>query len=836
LGEPIGRSTRQESRYKKTTVQAALRCSDVKEVNGAHRPQFFFNQVRRRLTMNDRVFTYRIFCPESETDKLPAEIAVQERYPAFVIASASREAVASISQRYPVEELKGPKAPPDIPDVADIASTIIEGQKRGPYYLAVRFRAPVRQQWIDELVRATGCVSLGAIGSSTIVVRCTRKTSINDLQRAPTVGRVSPYVPQIGITTEFAEGLQAQADEADIAEAAARLTSAETKPRPSSNLSAPGVLIAGFFTREDQQKAKRGLRRRGIRGIHEAGSKKLAINLMTNSNKMEAIQAVAALIGLRSLEEKKIKKLFNDVARIVIGDRIVTPNPDSLGLTGRGEAVAVADSGLDTGDPATIHADFRGRIKHIQSFPMVSWLSPLVNNPSGDDGPADIYSGHGTHVCGSILGNGARSTALGLNPVQGMAPEAELVFQAIEQTPEWNLRGRLEWLRIGRQPPRSGLYGIPEDLQELFQLAFDQNARIHSNSWGGGEPGEYDQQCQDVDEFVWEHKDFLVLFAAGNDGKDTNPRGQGIDPMSVTSPGTAKNCLTIGACENDRSAQFTDTYGEWWPDDFPNTPFRSDRMIDSVDDIVAFSSRGPCATGRQKPDVIAPGTFILSTRSSQIPSNNFAWGSFPPAKNDYMYMGGTSMATPLVAGCAALARQYLRQTVGIENPSAALLKATIIHCAIYQQYRFARPDSAAWVDNEQGWGRVDLQRALNPQAPTKVIFIEGTQGLQTGDFHEVKVVVDDSSVPLRITMVYNDFPGEDLINNLNLFANDPAGSFFVGNDFRGMGMPDPDNNVEGIVFENPSPGTWSIQVVGSNVPEGPQDFALVISGGGIKLL
>ena len=75
-------------------------------------------------------------------------------------------------------------------------------------------------------------------------------------------------------------------------------------------------------------------------------------------------------------------------------------------------------------------------------------------------------------------------------------------------------------------------------------------------------------------------------------------------------------------------------------------------MSDSVDHLAAFSSRGPCQTGRRKPDVVAPGP-LPSTRSSKIAGNNFGWAAYPPSKDDYMYDGGTSMATPLVAGAAS---------------------------------------------------------------------------------------------------------------------------------------------------------------------------------------
>ena len=137
--------------------------------------------------------------------------------------------------------------------------------------------------------------------------------------------------------------------------------------------------------------------------------------------------------------------------------------------------------------------------------------------------------------------------AKGLGPIEGTAPKAQLVFQAIEQVPNWTMQAQLEFLSAGEEPPASGLFGIPDDLATLFQDAYDQGARIHSNSWGGGEPGGYDSQCEALDRFVWNHKDFLVLVAAGNSGRQTGLHG--IDPTSVDSPGTAKNCLTVGASE-----------------------------------------------------------------------------------------------------------------------------------------------------------------------------------------------------------------------------------------------------------------------------------------------
>ena len=315
-----------------------------------------------------------------------------------------------------------------------------------------------------------------------------------------------------------------------------------------------------------------------------------------------------------------------------------------------------------------------------------------------------------------LLANGTAS-ATGPVLIRGHAYKAKLVFQAVEQEMKWKPNAPEE-LRSERYV----LAGIPTDPTSLFQYAYDQGARIHSNSWGGGDPGDYDNQCEQFDAFVWRHKDFCFVIAAGNDGTDKDGNGR-INPTSVTSPGTAKNCVTVGACENLRPEFNGEKYGGWWPDDYPVAPFKSDPMANNPKQVVAFSSRGPTNDGRVKPDVVAPGTFILSTRSTRIAPNNFAWAAYPPNKM-YFHMGGTSMATPLTSGAVALIREFLRKKRGIANPSAAMLKALLVAGA---QRLPASSSVGEVVDNDQGFGRVDLDRSLKSVLQTT----EGA-GLQTG--------------------------------------------------------------------------------------------------------
>ena len=99
-------------------------------------------------------------------------------------------------------------------------------------------------------------------------------------------------------------------------------------------------------------------------------------------------------------------------------------------LDGTGIVVAVADTGLDNGiNNTNMHPDFRDHIQGIHSYGISPDTQPFANTPY-NDGASDLDSGHGTHVAGSVLGDGTQSSGA----IKGMAPEAQLYMQAIEAT------------------------------------------------------------------------------------------------------------------------------------------------------------------------------------------------------------------------------------------------------------------------------------------------------------------------------------------------------------------------------------------------------------------
>jgi hypothetical protein len=183
------------------------------------------------------------------------------------------------------------------------------------------------------------------------------------------------------------------------------------------------------------------------------------------------------------------------------------------------------------------------------------------------------------------------------------------------------------------------------------------------------------------------------------------------------------------------------------------------------------------------------------------------------------------MATPLTAGAVAVLRQHLRRDKAVRVPSAALLKAVLIAGVV--RLPDVAPDGAV-VDPHQGFGRVDLTR-LVPTAG-RSLWVQQNRRVETGESDRVTVNVSDSS-ELRIVMAYSDFPGVALVNNLNLLVTDPDGVARAGNSAEGAAPSfDTVNNVEVVSVTAPATGAWTIEVIGANVPEGPQRFALAVLG------
>ncbi len=503
-----------------------------------------------------------------------------------------------------------------------------------------------------------------------------------------------------------------------------------------------------------------------------------------------------------AIEEYVKPDLHNDQARLIINleynlEGQIKPN---IPFQGKGQIVGVADTGIDTE-----HPDFEGRIHKVSAL--------------GRKGDASDPQGHGTHVAGSILGDGKASNGI----VKGVAPEAVLFFQSI-------------------MDEHGGLGGIPLNLEDLFQEAYDEGVRIHNNSWGAFAESEYMFNSLEVDKFVHQHRDMLIVISAGNDGTASQPRNSNpgyVDWLSLGSPATAKNALTVGASRSSRrEGGFAKlTYGDSWPDVFPRDPVKSEKISGDDQSMAGFSSRGPCGNeSRIKPDVVAPGSDIASTRSSLAPGSNF-WGPYPGIRN-YAFMGGTSMSAPIAAGFATLIREYFMKEK-LHSPSAALLKAAIINGTRKLKGEDALADHAVIPNFHQGFGCIDMLHAI-PNARLKnlqIDFIDSwkrpeLQFNTTGQRFLFRLTVEKDT-PLRICLTWTDPPGRGLQNNLNLFLmHQEKETKWTGNQDipRTITAFDRDNNVEVIRLENPLPGDYLIAIQAGNIIFNPQDFALAVTG------
>ena len=489
---------------------------------------------------------------------------------------------------------------------------------------------------------------------------------------------------------------------------------------------------------------------------------------------------------VRWVEHYVPASLQNDVA-VKPGLMNVLPVWETHGLTGRGQNVTISDSGLDTGDPETLLADFLGRVYKIG---VASGTTPSDTN------------GHGTHTAGSIVGNGRLSKG----EIKGVAPGARLyAWQCVQA---------------------NGVMVFPP-WQNLFQPD-EENfpSYVHSASWGWGRTGFYTTICQEVDGWIWAHPESLGVFSAGNVyNVDTVER--------VMDPSSAKNVLSVGATQNLRAGSaYEDYYRTVYP--YSRYSYMWDwSTMKNPSSVASFSLGGPCSDGRVKPDVVAPGSGIVSLKSSCA-----AYGSLRtyPGNVNYAFDTGTSMSTPLVAGSAALVREWLVERRGFTNelPTAALLKAVLMGGAHDMSVDAGADCGGAAPNNRQGWGRIDLGETLYPS--NRAVRLFDRVPFSCGSEVEFRVTVTNTA-PLDVQLVWLDYPAEPfarqaLVNDLDLVvSNETTGAVWWGN---GVDGGDRVNTVESVRIGSASDGVYSIRVRGKTVPYDSTEggaAALYVRGG-----
>ncbi|KAH8590376.1 peptidase S8/S53 domain-containing protein [Bisporella sp. PMI_857] len=499
----------------------------------------------------------------------------------------------------------------------------------------------------------------------------------------------------------------------------------------------------------------------------------------------DQLDRVAQVDSVKFVNPVPQPRLLNNVACQIL--QVPYPLHNNSHHKGQGQIVCVADTGFDNGNPQDHHPAFPNQVELLFSQ---------------RNGLHDDVDGHGTHVCGSVLGLGESNFGQIGSPASGATLHVQSIFTHFDNHPEHP--DDPLWYKARLNP---GLY------QTLFDQACRKGARIHSNSWGSPPTAVVEEL---IDSYLWENKDFLVLFAAGNDGPQ---------PRSITAEAESKNCITVGASGRGMAALHLQ----------PGTTPPRNGGANNPEHVADFSSRGPTQNGkRYKPDVVSPGTCILSARSSNIIGMRTRGDS---TDHRWRYDSGTSMACPLVAGCCAVIRGCLADD-GTKHPSAALIKALLINGAVeIMDPQGSRPERNP--NNNSGFGRVNLNNSIACILPGRNQcggYWDGPK-LNEITMKSVQVPIDipkEGSNTLKFTVVWTDPPAEqkELQNVLDLIVTDGRiekhgnkhDDFPVGE--HSDETFDHENNVQQVIWEGVQPRTtYTANVKVCNLTKTTQPFA-----------
>jgi hypothetical protein len=344
------------------------------------------------------------------------------------------------------------------------------------------------------------------------------------------------------------------------------------------------------------------------------------------------------------------------------------------------------------------------------------------------------------------------------------------------------------------------------------RLLAEHKIMFQTASWGNGRTRTYDARSAELDALVLQH-DVPVTQSQSNAGtQDSRPQAW------------AKNVISVGAV------------------------FHRGTVDPSDDAWAGGGSIGPAADGRIKPDLCAYYDGTVTTGLG----------------GGYEVFGGTSGATPTVAGFVGLAIELwtngafgnplVPRAEGEDlasfrfknRPHASTAKALLVHSA--RAYPFAG-EADDLARTHQGWGFPDVKALYDRRAGTFVV--NETDVLAPLGTNAYRRAVEPGATDFRATLVYADKEGAVLaavhrVNDLDLKVTAPDGAVYwgnhgllAGNESTPGGERDAVDTVENVFVTNPVAGEWLVEVIAEEInadthletPEPDADYALVLSAG-----
>jgi len=347
---------------------------------------------------------------------------------------------------------------------------------------------------------------------------------------------------------------------------------------------------------------------------------------------------------------------------------------------------------------------------------------------------------------------------------------------------------------------------------QLVNAGLPYQCVVQSNSWGSGLTTSYDSLAQDMDLILFDHARISICQSQSNAGS-TFSRPQA----------WAKNVISVGGIVHHDTTTMSD------------------------DQWAGGASIGPAADGRIKPDVASFYDAVLC--ADQVGSAGYSTTNY---NNNF---GGTSAATPIVAGHLALIYQMWHQGLfGNPTPGASVFenapynttaKALLINSATQWTFSGTGHDLTR---THQGWGHPDLQRLS--EAAVRMLIVDEADVLTELQSKDYTLEVLPGEPELRATMVYRDPPGttsssQHRINDLDLTVTSPSSVIYHGNVGLSSGnfsVPGGSANtkdtVENVFVASPEAGLWTVSVSAKEVNQDNHletggvdvDYALVVSG------